>query len=58
MIADHNASRSARRQLTVAKSPIDEVIDADHRLTRLVFAYLAGAVFWLVFGTLVGLYLT
>jgi cytochrome c oxidase cbb3-type subunit 1 len=58
MPADHHAARSVRRQLTVAKSPIDEVIDADHRLTRLVFAYVAGAVFWLIFGTMIGLYLS
>jgi cytochrome c oxidase cbb3-type subunit 1 len=47
-----------RRPLTVAKAPIDELIDTEHQLTRLVFAYLAGAAFWLVVGTLVGLYLS
>ena len=47
-----------RRPLTVAKTPIDEVIDTDRQLTRLVFAHMAGAAGWLVFGTLVGLYLS
>lgn len=47
-----------RRPLTVAKAPIDEIIDADHRLTRLVFAFLVVSAGWLVLGTLVGLYLS
>ena len=47
-----------RRPLTVSKTSIDEVIDADRRLTRLVFAHLVTATFWLVFGTLLGLYLS
>ena len=47
-----------RRPLTVAKAPIDEVIDADHQLTRLVFAFITASAVWLVFGTLVGLYLS
>lgn len=47
----------AGRPLTVAKARIDEIIDADHRLTRLVYGYLACATAWLVFGTLVGEYL-
>lgn len=45
------------RPLTVAKARIDEIIDADHRLTRLVYVYLACATAWLVFGTLIGEYL-
>ncbi len=47
-----------RRPLTVAKAPIDERIDSDHQLTRLVFGFLAASAWWLVFGTLVGLYLS
>lgn len=45
------------RPLTVAKARIDEIIDVDHRLTRLVYGYLACATAWLVFGTLIGEYL-
>lgn len=48
---------TAERPLTVAKTRVDEIIDADHRLTHLVYAYLACATVWLVFGTLVGEYL-
>lgn len=51
-------TRTVRRPLTVAKAPIDELIDADRRLTRLVFAYLVGATWWLLFGTAIGLYLS
>lgn len=51
-------TRTVRHPLTVAKAPIDELIDADRRLTRLVFAYLVGATWWLVFGTAIGLYLS
>lgn len=47
-----------RRPLTVTKASIDEVIDTDRRLTHLVFVYLLGATWWLVFGTAVGLYLS
>ncbi len=49
---------SFRQALTVAKSTIDEVIDADQRLTRLIYAYLASATGWLVVGTLIGVYLS
>ena len=44
----------AKRTLTVAKAAVDEIIDIDQRLTRLVFAFLGTATFWLVFGTMVG----
>jgi len=47
----------AERPLTVDKTRVDEIIDADHRLTHLVYAFLACATVWLVFGTLVGEYL-
>lgn len=49
---------AVRRPLTVSKTSIDEVIDADRRLTHLVFAHLIGATSWLFVGTLVGLYLS
>ncbi|HKI95603.1 MAG TPA: cbb3-type cytochrome c oxidase subunit I [Gemmatimonadales bacterium] len=48
---------TTQRPLTVQKTRIDELIDADHSLTRLVYAYIACAAIWLVFGTLVGEYL-
>ena len=44
------------RPLVVSKSRVDEIIDVDARLTRLIFAYLASATAWLVFGTLIGEY--
>lgn len=44
-----------KRPITVSKAKIDELIDEDHSLTRLVFAYAASATFWLLFGTLIGL---
>lgn len=47
----------AERPLTVDKTRVDEIIDADHRLTHLVYTFLACATVWLVFGTLVGEYL-
>ena len=42
--------------VTVSKTSVDEFIDTDRRLTRLVYAYLACAAGWLVVGTLAGLY--
>ena len=44
------------RPLAVEKTHIDRIIDADARLTSLVYAYMASAAFWLVFGSLVGEY--
>ena len=44
------------RPLAVEKSHIDRIIDADFSLTRLVYAYIACAAGWLVFGSLVGEY--
>ena len=44
------------RPLAVEKSHIDQIIDADFSLTRLVYAYIACAAGWLVFGSLVGEY--
>jgi len=46
-----------RRPIVVSKTTIDELIDEDHRLTKVIFAFIASSVFWLVFGTLIGLYL-
>ncbi|MEJ2635444.1 MAG: cbb3-type cytochrome c oxidase subunit I [Calditrichia bacterium] len=43
--------------VAVEKTRIDNIIDEDFSLTRLVYAYVAFATFWLVFGTLVGEYL-
>jgi cytochrome c oxidase cbb3-type subunit I len=43
--------------LAPRKAPAGEFLDDDFRLTGLVYAYIASAVAWLVFGTLVGLYL-
>jgi len=44
------------RPLTVEKTHIDTIIDADSSLTQLVYAYIASAAFWLVLGGLVGEY--
>jgi cytochrome c oxidase cbb3-type subunit 1 len=43
------------RPIAVSKATIDELIDEDHSLTKLIFAYAACASFWLLFGTVVGL---
>lgn len=51
------ASRVTSRPLAVDKRRVDELIDADHRLTGLVWSYVASATTWLVLGTLVGQYL-
>src|SRR5260370_22122232 len=45
------------RDCAVQKTPIDELIDVDRQLTRLVYAYVASSAAWLVFGTLIGAYL-
>src|SRR4029077_20800255 len=50
-------SVTAYSALAVQKTRIDELIDVDQRLTRVVYAYLVSGTFWLVFGTLVGEYL-
>ena len=49
-----SSAGEAGRLLTVGKSSVDEVVDADPRLIRLVFAYAGFGAFWLLFGTLVG----
>jgi cytochrome c oxidase cbb3-type subunit 1 len=48
---------AVRRPLAVEKTHIDRIIDEDFSLTRLVYAYIASASFWLVCGTLLGEYL-
>src|SRR5260370_20006455 len=45
------------RDCAVQKTPIDDLIDVDQQLPRLVYAYVASSAAWLVFGTLVGAYL-
>lgn len=39
------------------KTKIDEFIDEDSRLTKIIYSYLVSATVWLIFGTLVGLYI-
>jgi cytochrome c oxidase cbb3-type subunit I len=46
-----------RGSLVVGKAHIDTLIDEDRALTRLIYAYLVSATFWLVCGSLVGEYL-
>jgi len=43
------------RPIVISKTSIDEIIDEDHALTKLIFAYSACSAFWLLFGTLIGL---
>jgi cytochrome c oxidase cbb3-type subunit 1 len=45
------------RPITVSKSKIDEIIDEDSRLTKLIYHYLLSATAWLIFGSFVGLFL-
>jgi len=45
------------RPVVPAKTKIDEFIDEDSRLTKIIYSYLVSATVWLIFGTLVGLYL-
>lgn len=47
----------AQRPFVVFKSRVDSPADQDTGLTRLIFAFIACATFWLVLGTLVGEYL-
>ena len=50
-------SALAGRPLAVGKTAIEEVIDVDQELTRLIVAFAGASAVWLVFGTLVGLYI-
>lgn len=43
--------------IVTSKSKIDEIIDEDLRLTRLIYSYLLSATAWLIFGTFIGLFL-
>lgn len=45
------------RPVAVEKTRIDELIDEDSQLTRLVLTFVGTGAFWLVFGTLIGEYL-
>jgi len=47
-----------KRPIVVSKATIDELIDEDHRLTQLIFAYVLSSVVWLIIGTLIGLFLS
>ncbi len=49
---------SLKRPLTVSKASIEPVADSDRAWSGLVYGYSASAAFWLVVGTLVGLYLS
>jgi len=49
---------SLKRPLTVSKARVEPVADSDRAWARLVYAYAASAATWLVFGTLVGLYIS
>lgn len=48
---------AVERPVVPAKTKIDEFIDEDSRLTKIIYSYLVSATAWLIFGTLVGLYL-
>ncbi|MCB0749189.1 MAG: cbb3-type cytochrome c oxidase subunit I [Ignavibacteriae bacterium] len=45
------------RPITVSKSKIDEIIDEDQRLTKLIYYYILSATVWLIFGSFIGLFL-
>ncbi len=48
---------TVERPVVPAKTKIDEFIDEDSRLTKIIYSYLVSATAWLIFGTLVGLYI-
>lgn len=48
---------AVERPLAPGKVKIDDLINEDDRLTKLIYSYLVSATAWLIFGTLVGLYL-
>lgn len=48
---------SIERPLAVYKAKADKTIEADYQWTKLIYAFLACSVFWLIFGTAVGEYL-
>ncbi|MDX9925360.1 MAG: hypothetical protein RBS48_11405, partial [Ignavibacteriaceae bacterium] len=43
--------------IVAQKSNIDEIIDEDQKLTRLIYSYIYSSTAWLIFGTLIGLFL-
>ncbi|HRP47964.1 MAG TPA: cbb3-type cytochrome c oxidase subunit I, partial [Trueperaceae bacterium] len=47
-----------KRPLTVSKASVEPVADTDTAWTRLIYSYAATATFWLIWGTLIGLYLS
>lgn len=48
---------AVERPIAEAKVKIEDLINEDNRLTKLIYYYLVSATAWLIFGTLVGLYL-
>lgn len=48
---------AVERPIAPGKVKIDDLINEDDRLTKLIYSYLISATAWLIFGTLVGLYL-
>lgn len=48
---------AVERPIAEAKVKIEDLINEDNRLTKLIYSYLVSATAWLIFGTLVGLYL-
>ncbi|MBW7916733.1 MAG: cbb3-type cytochrome c oxidase subunit I [Trueperaceae bacterium] len=49
---------AVKRPLTVSKTSVEPVADSDKRWTSLIYSYAGAATFWLIWGTLVGLYLS
>lgn len=56
-MSNSSAILSVSRPIAVTKSKVESVAEEDKDWTKLIFAYLACATFWLVLGTLVGEYL-
>jgi len=48
---------AVERPIAPGKVKIDDLINEDDRLTKLIYSYLVSATAWLIFGSLVGLYL-
>lgn len=56
-MADVSPVRAVSRPIAVSKASIDTGRESDTAWTRLIYAYLASATFWLVLGTMIGEYL-
>lgn len=56
-MADTSPVLSIHRPIAVSKAKVEAVADSDTAWTWLIFAYLAFATLWLVFGTFIGEYL-